>query len=84
MIWAPSGHEVSLFPEPDQHSMIAGTANSKKAKHHSKLAVTAKIAVTARIREMIYTYMTRAEAITAHLLGDLGAFGARDVPPLRA
>ena len=61
-----------------KHSMIAVTANPKKAKHHSKLAVTA------RIREMIYTYITRAVAVTGHLLRDLGVFGARDGSLFRA
>ena len=62
---------MDLFSGPDHHSMVAVTASSKMANHYSMTAVTAKVAVTARIREMIYTYIASAVAATGHLLGDL-------------
>ena len=51
--------------------MIAVTASSKMTNHHSMTSVTAKSAVTAMIREMIYTYIARPGAVTGPLLGDL-------------
>ena len=61
VIWVSLGHEVVIVLGPDHHSMIAVTASPKMAKYHSMTAVTAKLAVTARIRKMIYTYITRAD-----------------------
>ena len=78
------GHEMALFLGPDHHSMTAVTASSNMPEHHSMTAVTAKLAVTARILEMIYTYITRAAAVTGCLLGDLGVFGPRGGSPLGA